>query len=94
MPCSVLPEEPINPYQSAVLGMFKCMIWETPSINYHCVDINYNSSKSLIAKQILFPDESFLIAIRNNNRYLEEINFINKNKYKVCDTSIKKMEYI
>lgn len=87
--CSVLPEEPINPYQSAVLGMFKCMIWETPSINYHCVDINYNSSKSLIAKQILFPDESFLIAIRNNNRYLEEINFINKNKYKVCDTSIK-----
>ena len=85
--CSVLPEEPINPYQSAVLGMFKCMIWETPSINYHCVDINYNSSKSLIAKQILFPDESFLIAIRNNNRYLEEINFINK--YKVCDTSIK-----
>lgn len=87
--CSVLPEEPINPYQSAVVGMFKCMIWETPGINYHFIDISHNSSKSLIAKRILFPDDSFIIAIRNDSQYSEEVQHINKNEDISCDSPIK-----
>lgn len=65
-------ESVVVPENNALFNMGKAIIWEYPHIKIKCLDIDNVTSEEELVKEIGYDNGEYLIAYRENQRYVEK----------------------
>ena len=67
-------ESVLIPENAMIYGLVKALWWENPSISYHCIDVDMKTDIKLILTEVESNDKEFIVAYRNNKRFVERIS--------------------
>ncbi len=82
-------EKRINPHNAAFFGLGKVVGQEYSNLKCRCIDIDDETDSSSIVSELNAAYSSKKVALRNNNRYVEELARIRKDSIEGKDFEIK-----
>lgn len=85
----VLDKDKVFPMNSVVFGWAKGIISEFKNVKVRCIDIDLKTSDEIIAEEIEKAEYEYLIAYRENKRYIQRIEDIELDKIQERKIEIK-----
>lgn len=67
-------EAVLIPENAIIYGLVKALWWENLSISYHCIDVDMKTDIKLILTEVENNNKEFIVAYRNNVRFVERIS--------------------
>ncbi|SFB07617.1 SDR family NAD(P)-dependent oxidoreductase [Clostridium frigidicarnis] len=79
----------IKPQNATLFGLTKSLIWEYPQINCRCVDIDELTNTSSLTNEIISDSSDYIVAYRNNKRYIEVLDKLNIENRTIDNFTVK-----